>query len=546
MRFPVSLLCWLAPGLALAQSEVISPRPDSVSVTIYRDLFALITETRTVDLPSDAVTLSFDGVVDSLIPASAVVAQLDRRLEERNYDYAALAPANLLRRSVGRNVILTRTLPGSGRVSRTAATIVAATDDGVTLRTADGQEALSCSGLPEGLSFEEIPGDLHPTPRLSVRLAAGAAGRRVIKLSYIAQGFAWKSDYVAQLAENGRSMDLTGWVTLRNHTRASLRDAEVQVVAGRLNLLYDEKGGSSTVGDTADFESEQELQEARDQRLMEITEETADALQDLAFLHGCYPFGAPRPVEDRDRFERQQRYGSFSGVLANYYGDGDLDEIVVTGMRRSIAAPEMLADYHLYRIPWRTDLNSRQTKQVVFLQKDAVKTERFYGLRIDPTEMDEDEPQRPRVLLGFENRKSNGLGEPLPGGMFRLFEAGQAGPVFAGETLMGDKAVGLPVELSVAGAMDLSVELSVEDVEGSGEDEGDIVVRAYNAKAWPVLLEVRQPANDLEMAYRVSRSSHRPGRKFGDLMWRVTVPANAVGELRYRLRAEDTDQDTGD
>ena len=58
--------------------EVVSDHPDAVSVTIYRDLFALITETRTVDLPAGPVTLAFDGVVETLLPASAVVADTGR------------------------------------------------------------------------------------------------------------------------------------------------------------------------------------------------------------------------------------------------------------------------------------------------------------------------------------------------------------------------------------------------------------------------------------------------------------------------------------
>jgi hypothetical protein len=38
---------------------------------------------------------------------------------------------------------------------------------------------------------------------------------------------------------------------------------------------------------------------------------------------------------------------------------------------------------------------------------------------------------------------------------------------------------------------------------------------------------------------KVMKFSHRTGRKFGDPVWRLTVPANSVRELRYRLRAED-------
>src|SRR5690349_6124712 len=175
------------------QIEVVSPQPDSVSVTIYRDLFALVTETRTVDLPEGPVTVSFEGVVETLLPASAVVADTGRALAERNFDYDALSPNNLLTRSIGQSVTITRTLPGSGRVVQTRATIVAANDAGITLHTDLGNEALHCSGLPESLTFDEIPDDLHAKPKLSIRLAAGAAGKRTIKLSYLARGFAWKS-----------------------------------------------------------------------------------------------------------------------------------------------------------------------------------------------------------------------------------------------------------------------------------------------------------------------------------------------------------------
>jgi hypothetical protein len=48
-----------------AQNEVVvtSPRADSVAVTIYRDDLALVTETRTVDLPAGPQTLEVKAVV---------------------------------------------------------------------------------------------------------------------------------------------------------------------------------------------------------------------------------------------------------------------------------------------------------------------------------------------------------------------------------------------------------------------------------------------------------------------------------------------------
>ncbi len=130
-------------------------------MTIYRDLFALVTETRTVDLPAEPVTLVFDGVVETLIPQSAVVADTGRTTRESNYDFDRLTPARILEKSIGRKVMLTRTNPASGKVRQVEATLVSANRNGVIFQTTDGAEALHCSGLPEQLSFEEVPGDLQ-------------------------------------------------------------------------------------------------------------------------------------------------------------------------------------------------------------------------------------------------------------------------------------------------------------------------------------------------------------------------------------------------
>ena len=124
-----------------ADVRVVSGGADEVSVTIYRDLFALVTETRTVDLPAGPVTLQFDGVAGTLLPQSARVADTGRRIAESNYDFEKLTPGNLIRHSIGKTVVLSRTDARTGKVTQTAATIVAANSDGVTFRTTDGNEA---------------------------------------------------------------------------------------------------------------------------------------------------------------------------------------------------------------------------------------------------------------------------------------------------------------------------------------------------------------------------------------------------------------------
>jgi hypothetical protein len=531
VRATTLLLVTVLAGAQVARAElleVISPRADDVSVTIYRDLFALITETRTVDLPEGPLTLSFDGVVETLLPESAVASELGRGLEERNFDYDPLSPNSLLSRSIGQDVTITRTLPGSGKVVQSRATIVAANDAGITLRTALGNEALHCSGLPERLTFDEIPGDLRARPRLSVRLAAGKAGKRQIRLSYLAHGFAWKSNYVARMNAAGDRMDLTGSITLQNLTQASFRGARVQVVAGELHLVAEEDGGTSLTGGSEDTYGDWQRDEARE----ELQEQLEPKDNTLQLFSGCHALPVP-PERERNQFEK-------------------IEEIVVTGYRanmqamnsvvaESIAIREELGDYQLYRLPSATDLNARQTKQAVFLVKPRVKIERYYRFAFAVGALDNDESTTPEVTVAFDNRKSAGLGEPLPSGMVRVFQTTDAGDVFAGEASMGDRPVNLPVELGVAKALDLGLEIDVAQASNEQlretrlDERADVDLRAFNAKGVPVTLEIRQLVAGYMSDAVLAQSSEAFSRKYGDFVWRLRVPANGTKQLIYRV-----------
>lgn len=510
---------------ARAQDEatVTSPRADSVAVTIYRDDLALVTETRTVDLPASAVTLVFEDVVETLLPQSAIVAELDRPLAESNFDFNRLTPRSLLERSIGETVTLTRTHPATGRVTRTAATIVAV-GDGVVLQTADGQEALHCSGLPERLELARVPGELLAKPRLSVKLAPGAPGSRTVEVSYLAHGFAWSSDYVAHLNERGTAMRLAGWATLTNSTGTVFEQAEVQLVAGRLNILEAEEGGSAAEPVYAD-----EGESDADARARLVNDEAA---AEVALLRECFASDVPLALElnapsPEALFDMRQRAVAFSA----------LDEIVVTGAR---IEREELGDYQLYRLPWRTDLGARQTKQVLFLDEPEVRVDRYYGFRLESlTETLDADVAIPSLTLAFENTAAGGLGEPLPSGVVRVFEQYGGRDVLAGEAEIGDRPVGLPVELVIGRALNVLLETTTEwDYGGRNEDR--VVARTehriVNNKGVPVDFEIRHGVESYYTDVTVERTSRAMRRKYGDLAWRFSVrPGEEL--LRYELSA---------
>ena len=221
--------------------------PADLSVTVYRapyrssgsiDLdrlegFALISETRAVQLPAGMSRLRFEGVADGIEPASAIVTGLDEVIE-KNRDAALLSPSALMAAAVGKSVVLLRTNPKTGKLERLPGTILSDADGGVVFQTAQGIEALRCSGLAESFSFSAAAG-LAAVPTLSVQVRSPRPATRMVMLSYLARGFDWAANYTATLSADGKTMDLGAWVTLANGNGVGFPAARTQVVAGRVN-----------------------------------------------------------------------------------------------------------------------------------------------------------------------------------------------------------------------------------------------------------------------------------------------------------------------
>ena len=56
-------------------------------------------------------------------------------------------------------------------------------------------------------------------------------------MSYLTGGMSWRADYVATLAGDERTLDLTGWVTVDNQSGTRFTDATLKLVAGDVNLV---------------------------------------------------------------------------------------------------------------------------------------------------------------------------------------------------------------------------------------------------------------------------------------------------------------------
>jgi len=150
----------------------------------------------------------------------------------------------------------------------------------------------------------------------------------------------------------------------------------------------------------------------------------------------------------------------------------------------------------------------------------------------------------------FENTEADGLGEPLPSGVVRVFEAYDGRDVFAGEAEIADRPVGLPVELAIGRAQNVMLEVKLNWKPEQRRGRRSLTVGAeyliVNNKAVPVDLEIRHSLEadvgnrDRYTNQKVDRSTRPMRRKYGDFAWRFVVePGEEL--LSYQLSALEVD-----
>lgn len=506
------MLAFAAPVAAADEPTILSARPDAVGVTIYRapdrdadaamDLdwlegYALITETRTVDIPAGAATIRFEGVAGGMLPESALVTGLPSGVREKNLDADLLSARNLYARAFGRPVILRRHSgkDGKGAVTEERAVIRSGPDGAAIVQTKAGFEIADCGrGISDALVYTQLPEGLSAKPTLSVRTESAAAGRATIKLSYLAWGFDWQTNYVVRLNPATGKADLTAWVTLASSDPTSFADASTAVVGGKL-----------------DREDERERQEPPDGELV---------LQ--CYLHPRVPSPTVAPPPPMP---------APAPVMMN-----EMADIVVTAQRRSSgfqAAPvkvteEGLGDLKLYRVPMPTTVAANAQKQVAMHDLKGVKLGIWHTADLFP-----DLDQNAEIKLRTRNRKEEGLGVALPGGPVAVFEPSGADLLLVGEGGMRDYAVNEDVEIGLSSSPQVHVAVSETK---SGNHWTDYEARVTNANPWPVQFEGSLQVSDGEKV--LSPSAPLP-RKHGRPTWTVRVPANGEATLRYRVTDPD-------
>ena len=234
---------WGKEKTAQGPAAASSTREDQagVALTVYNVNLGLVKDERQIRLAQGAADLRFLDVASQIIPASVHIRSLadpgSLRVLEQNYEYDLLDPQKLLDKYVGKEVKLYTKNLYTEREELVAATLL----------SNNGQPIFKIGdeitfGHPGRIVFPGLPQDLSARPTLVWMLQNDFPSTQRIEASYLTAGINWRSDYVVVLNDNDDRADLSGWVTIDNHSGATYRNAKLKLVAGDVNRVKDEAG----------------------------------------------------------------------------------------------------------------------------------------------------------------------------------------------------------------------------------------------------------------------------------------------------------------
>lgn len=226
-----------APGVATVTSTLGDQK--ELGVTVYSQDLALVRDVRRLNLPAGEVDLRLIDIAAKVNPATVYMASetapSDLAVLEQHYEYDLLNPQKLLEKYVGRDVTLVELQIENNSTHEVdiKATLLAYNDNVPVWRV--GNQIVTGIAT-DRYAFPDLPADLYSKPTLIWRLTNRHAGAQTLETSYLTGDMNWHADYILTVADTEKTAGLDGWVTVANNSGAVFRNAQLQLVAGAVNL----------------------------------------------------------------------------------------------------------------------------------------------------------------------------------------------------------------------------------------------------------------------------------------------------------------------
>ncbi len=209
------------------------------ALTVYNQNFAVVRETVPLDLKAGVTESLYSDMVSHLEPDSVILrdptGKSKFQILEQSYRNDPVTQQLLLSLFEGKTIdffIKEANKPDAtvqGKIIRSG--YKTNTQPVIEVR---GKLQFSLPGLP---IFPSLGDDTVLNPTLTWKIESAKEAKFDAELAYVTGGFTWEADYNLVAPENGNIVDLVGWVTIKNESGKTFKEARVKLMAGEVNKI---------------------------------------------------------------------------------------------------------------------------------------------------------------------------------------------------------------------------------------------------------------------------------------------------------------------
>ena len=207
-----------------------------LSLVVYQQNHALVTDIRTMTLPAGESTVVCTDVASRIIPESVLLTahggSNDLRVLEQTFAYDLANERAILEKYYGSTVVMVNENKEQDRADRIEATVMGGYPQWYYLINGE-----LCGNPPGYTVFPDAEKRLALIPALRWHLASEHGGDYVADISYLVDGMSWQADYSLSLDEGAGEATVAAWITLHNDSGMAYHDAQVSVVAGDVSFV---------------------------------------------------------------------------------------------------------------------------------------------------------------------------------------------------------------------------------------------------------------------------------------------------------------------
>jgi len=209
---------------------------EETAITVTNSNTALVKEVRTMPFQKGIHTVNLVDI-PSAIQASSVLIESRKNVFtvlEQNYEYDLINTGRILEKSIGQNIWIIH--PDQGQIS---GELLSSSSSSLMLLDDEGSLQIIPRSTEQKILLKDYASQKNnfiTKPTLVWKVNSPKSGDQPVLLSYLTNGLNWEADYVGRVNEDDTKLTLGCWVTVKNHSGKSYKNARLKLMAGEINI----------------------------------------------------------------------------------------------------------------------------------------------------------------------------------------------------------------------------------------------------------------------------------------------------------------------